>query len=60
VYVDENSHCRDEDERYTMHVYATYEEALTIARRMLEQDLQQSLENGKDRERVAGSLLHVR
>jgi hypothetical protein len=47
VYVDENSHYREEDERYTKGVYTTYEEALTIAKGMLEQDLQRSLENGK-------------
>ncbi|RBP45933.1 hypothetical protein DES53_102317 [Roseimicrobium gellanilyticum] len=47
VYVDENSHYRDEEERYTKGVYPTYEEALSIAKSMLEQDLHQSLENGK-------------
>ena len=46
LYVDENSHDRDEDARYTQGVYVTYEEALTVAKGMLERDLQASLGKG--------------
>ncbi|MEZ0275628.1 MAG: hypothetical protein ACAH88_12050, partial [Roseimicrobium sp.] len=46
LYVDENSHHRDEAARYTQGVYVTYEEALTVAKGMLERDLQASLGKG--------------
>lgn len=46
VHVDSNAHFMDEDERYTLGEYPTYEEALAAAKRLLNRDLDEHLQKG--------------
>jgi len=46
VFVDDNFHYQDEDERYLQGVYPTYEEALAVCQRMVREDLEQHYEAG--------------
>ena len=50
VYVDDNFHYMDEDERYVAGTFATYEEALAKAESMLRRDLDEHLARGGARE----------
>ena len=40
VFVDDNFHYMDPDERYTLGVFATYEEAVAACRRIVDNDLE--------------------
>ncbi len=46
VFVDDNFHYQDEDERYRLGTYATYEEALEACRALVRKDLEHHYKPG--------------
>jgi hypothetical protein len=46
VFVDDNFHYQDEDERYLKGVYPTYEEAVEVCKTMVREDLEHHYEAG--------------
>lgn len=46
VHVDDNFHYQDEDERYRLGVYPTYEEALEACRSLVRKDLEHHFKPG--------------
>ncbi len=52
VFVDDNFHYMDEDERYKLGTFATYEEALEACRTLIRRDLGHFLEAGTTRDQL--------
>jgi hypothetical protein len=52
VFVDDNFHYMDEDERYNAGSFGTYEEALAHAKRLVDRSLTGLLEPGMDQDEL--------
>jgi len=52
VFVDDNYHVYDEDERYTHGVYATYSEALAVCKAIVDKWLTESYTPGKSADQL--------
>ena len=57
VFVDDNFHYMDEDERYSSGVFQTYSEALRHAKQVVDKSLRDLLETGKSADDLMASYV---